>query len=171
MYLHYIIYMKTYYIYHIPNFVRKDGSLGKIGCTYKSILERAEEQGYREVELLETHTDIYIASDREIELQLQYDYKVDSIPYWQSIENNREGLTKEACSKGGTIGGRLGGRIGGRKNVESGHLASIQSKAGKVGGKVTCSIERICPHCSTPIKGPNYFKNHGDRCKQKKEAI
>ncbi len=55
------------------------------------------------------------------------------------------------------------GQKGGRSQVESGHLQSISSK----GGKTTGSIERTCPHCNKPIKGPTYFRFHGNNCKHK----
>lgn len=50
-------------------------------------------------------------------------------------------LAHRAGAIGGKIGGKVGGPIAGRKNVESGHWASLktkehQSKAGSVGGKI-----------------------------------
>ena len=106
--------MKTYYIYHIPDFVHKDGSIGKIGCTMNPN-KRPLDQGYSEWEILEEHSDVYIVSNREIELQKQYDYPVDTVPYWKSLESmlknrkagtfNREAIikgakrAKEVCSK------------------------------------------------------------------------
>ena len=51
-----------YYIYHIPG--------KKIGCT-KNPNNRTRQQGAKNYEILETHTDIHIASQREIELQKQ----------------------------------------------------------------------------------------------------
>ena len=72
-------------------------------------------------EVLETHTDIFIASDREILLQRRYGYKVDTVPYWKTIKMH----TKESRSKGGSIGGKIAGKIGGKRNVESGHLAMM----------------------------------------------
>ena len=71
-----------------------------------------------------------------------------------------------------SAGGKIGGKIGGRKNVESGHLASLrtqenQSNAGKIGGKVSSAIIRTCPHCNKTCKGNRYFQIHGDRCKLK----
>jgi hypothetical protein len=97
--------MKKYYIYHIKGV--------KIGCSDEPEL-RVNKQGYTEYEILETHTDIMVASNREIELQKQYGYKVDKIPYWKSIEHRKKGsktlkengyydnfgknpLTKKAC--------------------------------------------------------------------------
>jgi hypothetical protein len=78
-----------YSIYHIPGI--------KIGCT-DNVDRRLEQQGYSNCEILEEHTDIYVASDREIALQKQYGYRVDSIPYYESV--NRWG------AKAGRIGGK-----------------------------------------------------------------
>ena len=72
-----------YYIYHIPGV--------KIGCT-KHIQKRIKQQGFTEFEILETHTDIDIASDREIELQKQYGYSEPSnTNYKQHIEFAKAG--------------------------------------------------------------------------------
>lgn len=79
-----------YYIYHIPGV--------KIGCSNQP-KERVEKQGYTEFEILESHSDIYIASDREIELQKQYGYKVDKNPYYLS-KNNRKVWSKSDSDKG-----------------------------------------------------------------------
>lgn len=90
----------------------------------------------------------------------------------------------------------LGGKIQGHKNAESGHMKEIQklspkkwtkeassnggkatmsgdkakeiqSMGGKVGGKLSQQIERECPHCNKSVKGPLYFRYHGDKCKNK----
>lgn len=58
-----------YYIYHIPGI--------KIGCT-NNIERRMKEQECSEYTILETHTDINIASEREILLQKEYGYRIDS---------------------------------------------------------------------------------------------
>ena len=68
--------MKNYYIYHIAGI--------KIGCTI-NVPKRMKQQGFTEWEHLETHTDIYEASDREIELQKEYGLPVDIVPYWKSV--------------------------------------------------------------------------------------
>ena len=75
--------MKKYYIYHIKGI--------KIGCTQNPKIRINKNQGYTEWEILEEHIDILIASDREIELQKKYGYKVDKIPYWKSIEHREKG--------------------------------------------------------------------------------
>ena len=80
--------MKTYTIYHING--------DKIGVT-TNIKRRMREQGFSNWEILEEHTDIYIASDREIELQKQYGYRVDEQPYYISINK---------LNKNRSLGGR-----------------------------------------------------------------
>jgi hypothetical protein len=117
-----------YYIYHIPNYTRKSGKIGKIGCT-ETPKERVEKQGYTNYEILETHTDIMVASNREIELQKQYGYTVDKIPYYNS--------RSKWGSVAGKIGGKIGGKIQGNKNVESGQLARIRLLGYKKGGMVS----------------------------------
>ena len=103
---------KIYYIYHIPG--------KKIGVS-TNLKKRIQRQGYtmEEVEVLEEHTDIHRVSLREQELQKEYEYKVDCIPYWRTLKNQ----TKEGRSKGGKIGGKIVGKISGKRNVESGQLA------------------------------------------------
>lgn len=134
--------MVKYYIYHIKDFKWKDGSIGKIGCTEKPKRRIVNAQGYTEYEILEEHTDIMIASQREIELQKQYGYKVDKKPYWKAIKIQ----TKEGSIKGGNknvenghiqriqkigcvLGGKTQGKITGKKNVESGHLDKVRKIA------------------------------------------
>ena len=63
-----------YYIYRIPR-------TNKIGCT-KNLKKRVEEQqGCFNYEILYKTEDINEASDKEIELQKKYGYKLDRIPY------------------------------------------------------------------------------------------
>ena len=82
---------KIYTIYHIPDYVYKDGSVGKIGVTHKLkdrlySNKRSSLQGFTNWEVLEEHTCKYKVSDREIEFQKEYGYKVDCIPYWRSLK-------------------------------------------------------------------------------------
>jgi hypothetical protein len=85
-----------YNIYHIPGV--------KIGCTRQKVSKRVKQQGYTNFEILETHTDINIASDREIELQKQYGYseKFIKTDYKQQIEFGKKGqlATKGKPGKG-----------------------------------------------------------------------
>ena len=84
-----------FYIYHIPGV--------KIGCTNNIHRRVKVTQKYSEYEILEEHNDIYIASDRETQLQKEYGYKVDTTPYYISIERllkgKDKGNSKEARAK------------------------------------------------------------------------
>jgi hypothetical protein len=75
-----------YKIYHIPG--------KKIGCT-TDIKTRMNAQKCTEYEILEEHNDIFIASERELELQKLYGYRVDTMPYWQTskVGNSNTGRT------------------------------------------------------------------------------
>ena len=65
----------TYYLYHIPG--------KKIGVTRDLISRVVDQQGYDldEIEVLDQSTDIDYISDRELELQLSYGYRVDRQKY------------------------------------------------------------------------------------------
>ena len=65
----------TYYIYHIPG--------KKIGMTCDLHNRVTEQQGYEshEYEVLTESEDIGFASDMERQLQKEYGYKVDRVPY------------------------------------------------------------------------------------------
>ena len=126
-----------YTIYHIEGV--------KIGCS-KNPKRRVKGQGYSAFQVLEVHEDIDVASKREIELQIEYGYGRDcTVPYNKTI--------KIPTSKGGINSVNL--------NNKNNHF----SKLGKISGPISCAIERTCPWCFRIIKGPNYFKWHGDRCK------
>jgi NTP pyrophosphatase (non-canonical NTP hydrolase) len=75
---------KIYYIYHIPG--------KKIGATSNLNTRVTLMQGYKEgeYEVLEQSTDIDYISDREIELQKSYGYKVDRQKYNNLIKSNNK---------------------------------------------------------------------------------
>jgi len=86
-----------YYIYHIPDYVYADGSVGKIGCT-EHISERMAVYGKStNYTILEEHQCKYKASDREIELQKEYGYKVDKRPYWKTAKQSKQSVSKVVC--------------------------------------------------------------------------
>ena len=144
-----------YYIYHVPG--------KKIGCT-KYLETRLRQQGYSEYEILEEHTDIYVASDREVELQKEYGYKVDTAPYYKSIKPNA--LTHEARVRGGQNANlkqhaSKGGIIGGATNRDSGHMSRIGKQwKGKKQALLTC------PHCNKS-GGNTMLRWHFDNCKKR----
>lgn len=86
--------MAKHYIYHIIG--------KKVGCT-KDIPTRMKRQGVKEgeYEILEEHTNAKVASVREIELQKQYNYKVDHIPYYKVLQNQKgkNGLTRKDIAR------------------------------------------------------------------------
>ena len=61
-----------FYIYHIPTV--------KIDCS-KQPERRVRAQGYTDYEILEQYEDGWLAGDRELELQREYGYPVDTIHY------------------------------------------------------------------------------------------
>ena len=71
-----------FYIYHIIG--------KKIGCSTNPN-RRVKLQKETEFEILEIHSDIDVASKREIELQIQYGYNVDSVPYSHSYKVGKVG--------------------------------------------------------------------------------
>ena len=93
----------TFYIYHLPEFIHPNGRIGKIGCTI-NLHDRIRSQGSSNYEILEEHIDIYEVSDREIELQREYGYPIDRIPYWKTVQHSTaHNLTKEHSAKGGSV--------------------------------------------------------------------
>jgi hypothetical protein len=174
--------MKKYYIYHIPTFVHKDGRIGKIGCTEEEDAKvRVQNQGYTEYEILETHTDIMIASNREIELQKEYGYPVDKIPYhisrkqWGSPAGKKGGQKcleigqfhemianrdKNYLIEQGTRLGKMCGPENGKSAVESGNLATARIKAFETNFKLV-----TCPYCGKEGKKLNMSRWHGTNCK------
>lgn len=92
-------------------------------------------QGYSDYEILETHTDIMEVSRREIELQKQYGYKVDNVYYKESNKNLQYARAKVDPNHMQNLG-KIHGPIQGKLNVETGHLKSVCSMGGKVGGKL-----------------------------------
>lgn len=123
----------VYYIYHIPG--------KKIGCT-KNPKGRTKQQGAENYEILETHTDINIASKREIELQIQYGYKVDTCTYYDS--------TKEFKIENAIKAGKVSATKSWQQNRER-ELQKC-SKAGKVNAKLNGKPVIMCDMFGNPIK-------------------
>jgi len=77
-----------YYLYHIPG--------KKIGVTRNLISRVVDQQGYSldEVEVLDQSTDIDYISDRELELQQSYGYRVDRQKYKDLYINKSQIFTQ-----------------------------------------------------------------------------
>lgn len=170
---------KIYYIYHIPNFIWKDGSIGKIGCTKNPNLRIKKRQGYTEWSIIESHNDIYIASNREIELQKEYGYKVDKIPYWKTIKvtnlGGKVGGIVNLINNTGLFGmseeqkknARVKGGISvGNKNAKNGQVI----KAGIISSKSPNHPNNVkikCEYCGKETNIGLYSRWHGKNCKNK----
>jgi hypothetical protein len=102
-----------YYIYHIKGV--------KIGVSTQPEI-RVNRQGYTDFEILETHTDIYEVSNREIQLQNEYGYEIDKVPYYKSYK-----WARKASSNGGVavhkkypnLGKELGAKNGRENGIKS----------------------------------------------------
>ena len=134
-----------YYIYHIEGV--------KIGVSTEPET-RIRKQGFETFELLEEHTDIYIASDREQELQKQYGYRVDKAPYYMSY-NSR--------SNAGKSGGRNSHKNGSsQKQLNQLAKARDPQKAANARKTITCK------HCDVTGLTGNINRWHNDNCKLRK---
>ena len=150
-----------YYIYHIPGI--------KIGCT-SDLEKRMSDQGFTEWDILETHTDIYEVSDREIQLQKDYGLPVDTEPYYVTVEKRllatEAGHTTEAKAKRSQslLGNTNGAGLKGIPKSEE--WKTKMDFGGNFNNKrVTCEY---CDH--PPMNVGNYTRWHGDNCKHKKRA-
>ena len=146
--------MKTYLIYHIPGV--------KIGCTC-DLHKRMRDQGFTQWEILEEYNDIHEASDREIQLQKDYGYKVDTSPYWQSVQNRPKwnNKTRRLFSKEDCI-------AGGKWHKDKPKPTKYKTKE-HTAAAVQASLRRIvCDHCGKDANTGNYARWHGDNCKHKK---
>ena len=87
----------TYYLYHIPG--------KKIGVTRDLNSRVVKQQGYDldEIEVLDQSTDIEYISDREIELQKSYGYKVDRKKYKELYINKIESMHINATEQTSTF--------------------------------------------------------------------
>ena len=87
-----------YYIYEIPS----ERKVGVTDNVEKRIQQHVKRYGIspREFIILESYTDIHKVSDREIELQVEKGYPVDSKPYWYVRQvMQKKATTKEAQKK------------------------------------------------------------------------
>jgi len=139
----------------------------KIGCD-ENYPNRPQQQQMTNYRILEQHEDIFIASQREQELQREYGLKVDFIPYWKSIESGYKVTEKKsAASRNNLIEynvASLGGLSKAPKKVEA---AKRNIKLA-----TEASMKRItCPHCNKDANIGNYKRWHGDKCKLNPDTL
>ena len=154
-----------YYIYYIPGI--------KIGCT-QNLKRRMKEHKNPDYIVLETHTDIQIASERERSLQKEYGLKVDNISFIQSLNVP----TKEGCIKGGITQGNINKKNGHSKKQfqlnagvggKTAHLKhpKLYSDWGKELGKMVSKIQVECPYCNKIGQRAIMYRWHFNNCKLK----
>lgn len=134
---------KQFKVYHVPG--------KKIGCT-EEWPQRAIDQGFNpdECEFLFTSDDGWEAGDKELELQKEYGYPVDTCHYMVSRENwllaavegGRKGGLAKNPNKGTFEGRRKGGKKAGQLAVESGQFKDFASAGGKAVGKNLGKLSR-----------------------------
>ena len=121
-----IYHIPTYYWKHYPNY-----GLGKIGCTNKQVKKRVKEQGYSSFEILETYDCIDSASDREIELQKEYGYPIDKIPYKTTVERQLKGALANSYENK-IRAARKGGYVQGNKEEQKQRMREYGYRARKI---------------------------------------
>ena len=138
--------MAKYKIYHIP------GVKIGVSVTPKS---RVKAQGYSNYDIIEQYDCIAKVSDREIELQKQYGYKVDTVRYEDFMKNrNTKGGYTEANRKGLS-----------EKYWGTDEHRDTASKVGKV-TQIYLRDTKVCDVCGTEVDLGNYAKHHGTKCKE-----
>lgn len=162
--------MKTYYIYHVPGI--------KIGCT-TNIKRRMSQQGFTNWEILEEHEDIYLASDRELELQTEYGYTIDHTPYYKTfrrvVNSNRGntytlGVKLSAETREKISEARKGKKFSAEhcKKISESHKGKTHSAETRKKMSETKRAKVTCTHCNKTGGISNMKRYHFDNCKHKK---
>ena len=133
-----------YYIYHIPGV--------KIGCSIRPE-KRVKSQGYSKYQILEEYTDKDKASKREIELQKEYGYKVDSRVYGAQPDRKGKTITLEHKEK---ISKAHKGKI---TSLETKEKISKAHKANKPGRLYIEHTTGFIGSCSDLAKRFNIWKS------------
>ena len=135
-----------YHIYHIPGI--------KIGCT--SDLRRAKDQSTT-YEVLETHNNMKLAGDRELELQKEYGLPIDKVHYSQTFyATSKAGQQNQQANVWNSY-----------TEQERANRINNQKRMHVQGGKTSSTYERTCPHCGLTSKGNGIKRWHFDNCKHK----
>jgi hypothetical protein len=135
-----------YYIYHIPTV--------KIGCTEQPPQDRVKAQGYTNYEVLEEHTDVYIASHREIALQKQYGLPVDKVLYYVTLKLKYDArrLQEIKNSELHKKNAKALGRYNTENNTPDVNFKN-RSKGGKKAGNDNVKLARGCMNFENRSKG------------------
>jgi hypothetical protein len=136
-------------IYKLPNYVYRSGLIGKIGCSnnISGRLTKYNSNQLKDYEILEEHTDIYLASDREQQLQKENGYRVDRVPYHKTFN-----IAQPAGLKGG------------KSAIDTGQLDTARKTAHD-----KCNHSKyICPYCNKEGQYRAMKRWHGENCSQNK---
>jgi len=141
--------MEEFTIYHgtLPSGRRKIG----VDSKYP---KRIRQQNIQDAEVLEVHTDIYEASDREQELQRLHDVKVDRTPYHQTYLSNKTDKHRE----------KVGNANRGKKLSEETKRKLSESQKGIKRGPMEIIT---CPHCGKSGGNSPMKQWHFDNCRSK----
>ena len=129
-----------HYIYHIPGL--------KIGCT-SDPKTRARRPHYEGFYILEVHEDAQTAGDRELELQREYGYPVDTDHY----------LHSHLCGKRGGSNSHIKGTSLKQKE----QLAVVRNPQRAADARTRIK----CKHCNVTGLTGNINRWHNDNCKHK----
>ena len=157
---------KTVYVYELydtyGNVIYVGESIDPKRRLYQHTQRKPSEEWRSDGKFYKQDVTMHIVSDHpnkkeahlaERDLKLQYGMDWTESHAWikaeQTHKENQSGLysmTPEKKTAASKKGGRVAGPINGRKNAE---------------------FIGTCPHCNRTIKGLNYRRWHGDRCKAK----
>ena len=115
----------------------------KIECV-TDVIKYLDEYGHPHYEILEEHSNIYIASRREIELQKEHGYIHAKKPFFYDLFWG-DGLQRINHYMDGTC-----------KISQYRLLKGIKKN---IGGVRSCAMINECPKCGKKIKGPAYYKH------------
>jgi hypothetical protein len=119
----------------------------KIECI-TDVIKYLDEYGHPNYEILEEHSNIYIASRREIDLQNQYGYINAKKSFFYNLFWGEEGQ-------------RIKHYLDGTCKT-SDYRLNKYSKENKLlsrGGTRSCAIVNECPKCGKKVKGPAYYRH------------
>jgi len=117
----------------------------KIECV-TDVIKYLDQYGHPHYEILEEHSNIYIASRREIDLQEEYGYISAKKPFFYDLFWG-DGLQRIKHYMDGTC-----------RSTQTKALLKTE-KGYRRGGTLSCARENECPTCGKKVKGPAYFRH------------
>jgi predicted GIY-YIG superfamily endonuclease len=136
--------MKQYHVYELFD---QSGTIVYVG---QSIDPKSRFYMHTKVKLGPGKGTFYNRTDLDWRIIQTYNNKKDAL-ISEGVRKLELGFEWSERTKTGSYEGRSkGGKTG---------------EGGKIGGKAAMSIEYICTYCLKTIKGTNYFRYHGPKCK------